>query len=1063
MDNTKTGQKYVVYSNGFILNDFDRAEVIAKLSKTFRKPEERMATRLLNGKASKIKSFEDQEKAEKLVLRLTTLGLNCYMLSPSSDDLVANPVDQKNGDEQSIAVSEFSQSEHDEIPESLENYTQIDNIDEQLSEIDTLLASTAKQSNWKKWLLSLVFLVVALACAAVYFGSKWLAGELPKSVSITETALFASQKPSALLHADLTQIRRALSLADNESLNQQSSQALSSLPLLNVNDDAMTLLAATNYVSSSATFSNEQGTEANWLTVLQGDYSQLSIEQELAKVYTVENAQSNLLALVAKSKAKATEDGFECPADPEQLGSTPEQQTIYAHISASEIVLASVPEHIASFNEAFQNSSQQSSEKTESPILLKKWQNYRGDSMFAMSAFDKQLLSGNFMARAASTALFDDTRYESMGIRASLNPIKQAITFNFDADMNDSAIAKQLSTRVRDSIAELSEANAESFPSVIALLSRIGVSSDKALHLSLDIDQELGGEIGNLVSDFFNMMFSMSPSSQENSDTPEEVLERYTWDYSLNEKMLIDAPAPIDQFSKFKPLVVNKGVAIFINSLGVKPISTFEPEQGEALQITLQAKRAAPFGDAFFAWSNSGITQSLIINEVLDDQGNELLIDERCTKPRFSQSLNHQANDTTNYSNEVIDTSKTVRLIESASVDKIAKLKGKYTLSVPSGVTLVGLGGDKRATEWQGGAFKLSEISKGRVSYILTDSENRLLDVRGLNKEGKALSSSSSFSGGKRYTKEFKGEVASIELVLAGAFEEQSFEFEVDTLIPQAMPDKQNGSIDKKDVIGDPILFNTNDNGIFTTPLDLSTLNEQETKDLTRRLNWTGFSLDSSNEYELGNLTKKSSTLFFKHDSESSWNKKLEGIALIPHLEALQFADGLVRIILKLDQDEARNAKVSISKSSVNGKPVASISTGTLNHDIANFSISFEEQREKIKQIEGSLEYTLPTEVTVQTIDLLEDDLDSLGLTFKAYSFSFQAGISYQLSEQLAAAYFIKLTTANGSESAGTIETTEGVSTVTFEQISNLQKIDFYFIKESETISQDFTFTPTYP
>lgn len=1049
---SKNDQKYVVFSNGLVLPDFEISEVAAKLSTLYKIPADKISLRLLSGEVRKIRSFDEAADAERLVAKLANMGLNCYILSPDLEE-------QTDVDEHSANVT--SQSNTTDEPNENSTDLRSADIDSKPLATPTIVESEntpqgveAKPKSNLKWLLPLL-LILGLLVGLYYYFSKWVTPEVPNSVAKVEAALFMSQKPSALMHGDLIQLRRLLSLTDDVELEKKSASALSSLPLLNSGGDTDALLEATNYVTLSATFSGNDTPVSNWLTVLQGDYASLNLDKELSKMYVIEGRNNGVITLKHKPQTSLTNSDVECPAD-EGETKTKSKTPIYAHLSATQIALSSSQDGLSSFISTYSNNNELDQ------LQLREWQDYRAESLFAMSLFDKQLLQKDFIARAASSALFGDSPYKSIGARASVLPIKQALELSFDADMNDKAIAKELASKVKEGIDELNTANKESYPAVIDLLSRFDVDSDHALHITLSLDKTLANELEGLVSNFFSMMFdsSMSQSEPSADGVPEEVLETNTWDYALNKKMLGESKPPVDQFTKFQPIAINGSVAVYLDSIGVKPISPFDPEQGNALQITLESKRAAPFGNAYFGWSDSGIKQSLSITEVLGKDGNSLLVDERCKKSSFSQDLNHQASDSTNYVNEVIATSKTVRLIDSATVEKISTIKGRYVLEVAVDIIVQDVTLENPLVEWPAGSLQLIEINKGSVSYTLTGDEAHLLEVRGLNKNGQALSSNSSFSSGKRHTKKFEGEVASVKLFIAGKLERQEFEFNINNIIPKPTIDGNTSSFTK--TVGEPILFNTADVLKFSKSIALKNLNAKETKEISRNMSWQSHSLDASQEHELGHTLTKSGAIFFKHNDKSNWGHELTGLVLLPFDKSLQFVNGLATLNLRLDGEAVTPVDLSISRKTINGEPVPSFSVGSLDYNIGTFSIRFEEQRAKIREIEGVLEYRLPTKVTTKTVDLMSQSSEPSGLSFIAYDFGSYGRVTYQLNDELAKAFFIKLSTEDGLESVGEIDIENGVSTAVFDQVANLKNMKFYFIEKAHSMAEEFTFTPVY-
>ncbi len=899
--------------------------------------------------------------------------------------------------------------------------------------------------------------MLVTAALAYFLVINWLFdNDDPASLIDVENAVFTSIEPSALIYGNIRQAQRLLGLLGDAEIEEKANLAISKAPSIDTIGSSDALLSASDFfVSSLAT--GDDGSLSNWLTVVQGRYLDLDVKAELAERYTLQDVGNGRLLIQFKSAS--ADDDFKCPADDTKSAVKPEFKK-YAHLSDTQIVMSSSLTAIDVFLETY---SQQSGAPSDKQHSLSQWRDYRQGSLFSMSVFDKQLLSQDFTAQLASEALLGDARYERVGLRANLNLTKQSLRLSFDAGLNDKSTADGLAEKIKSGIADLNRANEKTFPSVTDLLSRVSVRADSGLHLGLELDKNIAPEIENVVSDFISMIFNPSASASDdgNDEPQEEVLNKFMWDYALNEKVSQQSSLPEDQFQLFLPLAKKGSVAFFMKSLGVEPISSFDKEQGETLQLAIQAKRPAEFGNAFHGWSDSGIKQHLSITQVLDKDGNNLLLDERCKKTKFSQELNHQANESSSYSKGAIESVKKVRLMSDVHVSQISKVVGKYSFSAPIDIELRDITLKAPSQTWGGGSFQLTDIKNGSVSYVFKDKESRLLDVIGLNAAGQALSYSSSFGSGSRYTKQFKGEVATVRIALAGNFEQESFSFEIDSIIPEhskAQQAERNVS-----VVYEPKVASKLELQKFSTATSLENLNDDQTEEITSKIEWIGFSLDASKKDEVGNMLVGSGMIFLRHDPQSSWNHKLTGLLLMPHSDVLLSANGLVTLKFNIDGQSVEPAVVSISKTTSNGQIVPPISVDTVELGLGSFSIPFEEKRDQIKIIEGVLEYTFPTKINVRTIKPGAADGVIKGLTFVGYDFGLSGKTKYKLDAPLAKANAIVVTTIDGVEHLSDLKTDKGATTVEFASLEAVQKMELYFADESEVITEEFKFVPSYP
>jgi len=898
-------------------------------------------------------------------------------------------------------------------------------------------------------------MLIALIIGYVFFTS-WISGnDEPTSLTEVENAVFNSLTPSGLVYGNLQQTQQLLGILDDSDIDKKVSSAFSNVPSMGTVGASDSLLDASSYFVSSLAPGN-QGLLNNSLTVVQGDYTGLNIASELAQRFTMQEVEDNIMLLSEKALAHAND--LECPAD-----DTPESQKApvknYAYMSDTQILISSSPATIKSFLKAYSQPSEMSEDKQS---VLSHWRDYRRGSLFSVTVFDKQLLSQDFKAKMVSSALLDDANYHRVGLRANLNTIKQSLDISFDANLNDEDTASHLADKIVGNITDLNRENKDLFPSVTDLLSRVSVKADSDLHIGLELDKAIASEIEDVATDFASMIFNPTLSSTDdgNSQPQEEVIDKYSWNYAINNKVLGQASLPKDQFQRFSPLAIKKNAAFFIKNFGIKAPSSFDKEQTETLQLAIEVSRPAALGGASSDWNDSGIKQSLSITKVLDNEGNNLLLDERCTKNKYNRELNHHANESSNYSNGAIKNVKSVKLVNDGIPPKISKVVGEYRFKAPIDVELKDLTLTTPSQTWQGGSFELTANKHGSISYVLKDEESRLLDVVGLNAKGQALSYSSSFGGGKRYTKKFKGDVATVRLALAGSFKEESFLFEIDSIIPTLKPEHKAEATAK--LVSKPLTANKNQVTDFSAARSLDNLSEEQKKAINSKLRWSGYSLETPEKHDLGNVTLNNSMLFFKHDAESSWSRDLSGLILMPHSEILLSADALVVAKLKIDGKPVEPAIASISKATRGEQLVPTISNDELELDMATFKIPFDEQPGQIKSIEGMLDFIFPTKTSVRTVRLNPDNQKIEGLTFIEYIYNHNGATKYKLDESLKNASLIKFTTLKGSEYTGKVQTDNGITTVTFDSLAEISQVDFWFVDESDIVTQAFKFIPKY-
>ena len=915
------------------------------------------------------------------------------------------------------------------------------------------------------WLVCAV--VVALAAISLYIGFfRWVSGEAdPESLASVEQTVFASQHPNVLMYGNVGQVRALLNFSEDPDITEKTSAAVATLPMLASLGDSDVIFQSSNYFVLGAKLANEKSANGSvendsWLAVVRGDYTEVNVRAELTQFYTIEEHSTQLLLLQPKPRQKNGETEFECPQD--HLADGSRQATpLYAHINGDELVFASSATAVGAYIESQAKGAQANA---HSDLVLTNWRDYRSGSLFAAQLFDQKALPRDMLTQAASQGLLAGADSQSIGVRLNADIANRSVNASFNALIADDTKVAEITSNIKSGIADLNEKNAEIYPSAVDLLSRIDVSGEQGLNLSLSLDQGVFGEVEGLFSDFLSMVFSMdSPSdSAQETATPEEVLQKHRWNYSLNDSVFKALEVTEDSSAKFLPLVNQSTVSIYMGSVGIKPVSVFDSEQGESLQLTLRAKRAVDFGDALIGWGDSGIEQSLHIKRVVNRLGKNLLTDERCVENRFGKNLNHQPDTSSNYSNGVISTSKTVRFESDVDINDIASITGEYAINVPINIIEKDVSMSSPAHSWQGGAFKLTSNKHGSVSYVLSDEGSLLLDVVGLNAKGQALSQQMSFSTGKQHTRQYKGEVASVRLILAGEFKQERFDFEVDNIIPELTSQAKAEAQNIKEL--DPVVVSSSELSLLNNELSLTKLTNDEVEAVESRLSWDGFTLDGSKDNELGHAIAGASALLFKHDLKSTWQNQLQVKALFPHLAVLPGSDNLVTATLILDGKPVESVPVKISKMVSNGQVRPLIKAGSLALDAGHFSVDLEKGRGKIQKIEGFLEYKLPTKITKQTFDLAKaaQQGNVSSFTFREYSFTWQGNTSYQVGGELSNAYLIRLTASDGTQQFGRIDRDRDPAIVTFEGVKKAVSIDVFTLEDTQILKEEILFTPRY-
>jgi hypothetical protein len=297
------------------------------------------------------------------------------------------------------------------------------------------------------------------------------------------------------------------------------------------------------------------------------------------------------------------------------------------------------------------------------------------------------------------------------------------------------------------------------------------------------LDQQLLEKLRNLPGELIGMMFSgfnMSVKTQQaETAAPAEVIDKtprvFVAQTNVGQIPAFDPKGPFAE-----PADVMAG-PFGIHLAGVR-LTDAVPQ---ALELEVKA-----MGMKFPNISDDPESMlALSIQSVRDKDGKELLREEPCGRERNSLP----AKSSPSFGNDTITATKKVRLQDAVRHADVAVIQGSVRVRLPTQVETVPLLSSKVGdhVEREGLRIEITKLGAGAVSYRVSGETERLLHLRAKNAKGEPLAWSSSFSmgaafgSGKTVTREFKGQVASMEFVLAQTIEQKDFAFELKNARPQ--------------------------------------------------------------------------------------------------------------------------------------------------------------------------------------------------------------------------------------------------------------------------------------
>jgi hypothetical protein len=180
-----------------------------------------------------------------------------------------------------------------------------------------------------------------------------------------------------------------------------------------------------------------------------------------------------------------------------------------------------------------------------------------------------------------------------------------------------------------------------------------------------------------------------------------------------------------------------------------------------------------------------GEEMRLFVDSVRSGSGQELLRMEECGKDRNALPARFSSTGSSGFKAE-----KTVRLVPGVEPRTIASVSGHVELRLPTRTETATIprSGPDSTVRRVGATFAVSRVEGGTVGYRIGGAVDRVLHFRGLNAQGKPLSSSGGFWGdflfgeGRAGQKEYAGAVDRLEVVFASELQALQFPFTLSDL-----------------------------------------------------------------------------------------------------------------------------------------------------------------------------------------------------------------------------------------------------------------------------------------
>lgn len=418
---------------------------------------------------------------------------------------------------------------------------------------------------------------------------------------------------------------------------------------------------------------------------------------------------------------------------------------------------------------------------------LARWQGYRTDrlaSLMVMSPEAGKALDG-MQGMLAQQAASRNTQVSGVAVGAGVDLLARGLQLNLSVHSGDAAWRQDNAAKLRKSLDELKTDSRQVSPTLGSLVSRIKVSNQAdALALDVVLDKAVLQNVGQVVQEVLGSVLGMAMPAPPNAGVAQERLQSTPADYS---KGAAFATLPALELKPYEHPLFKQG-AFTVD------MERAQPNAEGLFELQLLGKVALPKVSGFSAGGRKEVL-SLSVDAVTDANGANLLRDERCLdSSKFSgRSRNHEPQTSAQLFGDVGQITKTVRLAPGARVEAIHRIKGRMSFTPPVLVRQLKLPLQAGASvEHAGLRLYLARVGDGSVSYQVSGERERLLEVRALNSQGKALQEEWRMDSDGRVLQNYAGKVQALEVYVAEQVAQHSVEFQLENILAAPTADDKS-------------------------------------------------------------------------------------------------------------------------------------------------------------------------------------------------------------------------------------------------------------------------------
>jgi len=878
----------------------------------------------------------------------------------------------------------------------------------------------------KKFILLVSSFIAVSFISLLLFVQLWLNAAPPASVNQAEDAL-ATNKLIFLAHINNERVDNLVNSfgSDPQSLD---------LPIIK-NDLFSSLYFGAEELNSKleqVIYGIQGDKEVSHHLMMQGQFDWQLIRPAIEQHFNLESLSNHTYQLTKRIKS---DDSFTCPDERTKTAT----QIFYLFANKDWMLLSNKLQPLSLVTERLLS-------KQTADIDLSQWRSYRDQHLASMAILLPQktpLIADRFTRRLVQKASQSNPEISSVLVGIELNLLEVGLQLNSRIHASGDWVTKALKT-VQQQLDTMRAESSKFSPTLSKLMNNFNINSDQyALNSSLSFKEQDIEKFTDIFTEVLSSAFSSA--SQSPVSIEKESIEKSPWDYKVNDKFLTLADfKATDIFGT--PSLVDGPLAISLTQASID-------KEKDLLELSITGAINTPKIDGW--WLNSKAKLSLQVNSVVDINKQEMLREERCLKDLGFAGKNQEVATGFQTNQQIASVLKRLRLKSASHFKDIANINGTLKFSIPTKVELIAINLSKGAKfEQYGVRFYLNDFSQQSISYQLSGDKEKVLEVRALNNKGQVLSFSYSSGMGNRKTANYRGDIASIQLVIAKQKTEYESQFNLSA--DQFFPEQK-----------------IKDYYLSKRPAKVSKTQwlTKSIKQLPAQKVMDYVSKGYSGENEVARWYSSPIGLLITHDNKSEWSTFLRYQLAIPLIDDLAYNLQAVEINTAHQQKLTTNYfPISphhvINKDQSKGKYSAAIKIANIGYlkNTSDIKLGLKPQQQ-LSEVTGKLKVNLPkklTTINVGTPDFTERSFNH-GVNIKLVEINNSFIPRYQY--QISAPNLINMIAIleDGRELLPfQAEFEQGKWQLKFPLSQKIARFEVLIAEEVEQLSYPFTLAPTY-